>query len=73
MKSNAMGNYYVGGAGWVQPPDFGMTDDAVDITVFSRGIALFTSDDERVRRIHWVLCKLNRGSGLCRGNFGSMR
>ena len=35
-----------------------LTDDTVDITVFNRGIMLFTSDDERVRRIHRVLCKL---------------
>lgn len=39
-----------------------LTDDAVEITVFNRGIMLFTSDDERVRRIHRVLCKLE-GSG----------
>lgn len=39
-----------------------LTDDAVEITVFNRGITLFVSDDERVRRIHRVLCKLD-GSG----------
>lgn len=39
-----------------------LTDDAVEITVFNRGITLFISDDERVRRIHRVLCKLD-GSG----------
>ena len=39
-----------------------LTDDTVEITVFNRGITLFTSDDERVRRIHRVLCKLE-GSG----------
>lgn len=39
-----------------------LTDDTVEITVFNRGIALFMSDDERVRRIHRVLCKLD-GSG----------
>jgi hypothetical protein len=39
-----------------------LTDDKVEITVFNRGIMLFTSDDERVRRIHRVLCKLE-GSG----------
>ena len=39
-----------------------LTDDAVEITVFNRGITLFMSDDERVRRIHRVLCKLD-GSG----------
>lgn len=33
-----------------------LTDDMVEITVFNRGIMLFTSDDERVRRIHRVLC-----------------
>ena len=40
-----------------------LTDDTVEITVFNRGITLFTSDDERVRCIHRVLCKLE-GSGL---------
>lgn len=35
-----------------------LTDDTVEITVFNRGIALFISDDERIRRIHRVLCKL---------------
>lgn len=39
-----------------------LTDDAVEITVFNRGITLFVSDDERIRRIHRVLCKLD-GSG----------
>lgn len=39
-----------------------LTDDTVEITVFNRGIMLFISDDERVRRIHRVLCKLE-GSG----------
>ncbi|GAB4255831.1 MAG: hypothetical protein Kow00122_14030 [Thermoleophilia bacterium] len=37
-------------------------DDTIEITVYNRGIALFTTDDERVRRIHRVLCKLD-GSG----------
>ena len=34
-----------------------LTDDTVEIMVFNRGITLFTSDDEQVRRIHRVLCK----------------
>ncbi len=39
-------------------------DDTVEITVFNRGITLFTSDDEKVRRIHRVLCKLDQsGNG----------
>ena len=37
-----------------------LTDDTVDITVFNRGIMLFTSGDEQVQRIHRVLCKLDR-------------
>ena len=37
-----------------------LTDDVVEITVFNRGIALLMSDDERVRRIHRVLCKLDK-------------
>ncbi|MBW2561679.1 MAG: hypothetical protein JRE40_12605 [Deltaproteobacteria bacterium] len=36
-----------------------LAGDVVEITVFNRGITLFTSDDERVRRIHRVLCDLN--------------
>jgi hypothetical protein len=36
-----------------------LTDDAVEITVFNRGITLLTSDDERVRRIYRVLCKVD--------------
>jgi len=31
-----------------------LTDDTVEITVFNRGITLFTSDDEQVRRMHRV-------------------
>jgi hypothetical protein len=39
-------------------------DDTVEITVFNRGIMLFTSDDEKVRRTHRVLCKLDQpGNG----------
>ena len=37
-----------------------LTDDTVEITVFNRGIMLFTSDDERIKCIHRVLCKLDR-------------
>jgi hypothetical protein len=37
-----------------------LTDGVVEITVFNRGITLFVSDDERVKRIHRVLCKLGR-------------
>jgi len=39
-----------------------LTDDTVEITVFNREMTLFMSDDERVRRIHRVLCKLD-GTG----------
>lgn len=35
-----------------------LTDGTVEITVYNRGITLFMSDDERIRRIHRVLCKL---------------
>jgi hypothetical protein len=39
-------------------------DDTVEITVINRGVTLFTSDDEKVRRIHRVLCKLDQpGNG----------
>jgi len=37
-----------------------LTDGTIEITVFNRGIALFFTDDERIRRIHRVLCKLDR-------------
>lgn len=33
-------------------------DDAVEITVNNRGICLFMSDDERIKRIHRVLGKI---------------
>jgi hypothetical protein len=36
-----------------------LTDNTVEITVFNRGITLLFSDDENVRRIHRVLCKLD--------------
>ena len=38
-----------------------LTDDVVEIEVFNRGITLFTTDDEKVKRIHRVLCKLDDG------------
>jgi hypothetical protein len=38
-----------------------LTDDVVEIEVFNRGITLFMTDDEKVKRIHRVLCKLDRG------------
>lgn len=37
-----------------------LTKDIAEITVFNRGITLFTSDDEKVRRINRVLCKLDQ-------------
>ena len=36
-----------------------LTIDTVEITVFNRGITLFTTNDERVRSIHRVLCMLS--------------
>lgn len=42
-----------------------LTESTVEITVFNRGITLFTSDDEKVRRIHRVLSKLDQpGNGI---------
>jgi len=35
-----------------------LTNDVVEIEVFNRAITLFMIDDEEVRRIHRVLCKL---------------
>lgn len=37
-----------------------LTDHTVEITVFNRGITLFMTDDERLRRIHRVLCELDK-------------
>ena len=37
-----------------------LTDETVAIIVFNRAITLIFADDERVRRIHRVLCKLDR-------------
>ena len=34
--------------------------NTVEIAVFNRGITLPFTDDERVRRIHLVLCKLDK-------------
>ncbi len=36
-----------------------LPDDTVEITVYNRGIALLMLDNERIRRIHRVLCKLD--------------
>jgi hypothetical protein len=36
-----------------------LTDDVVEIKVFNRGITLLFTDDEKVKRIHRVLCKLD--------------
>ena len=36
-----------------------LTDDVVEITVFNRGFLLYTTEDERIKRIHRVLCKLD--------------
>jgi hypothetical protein len=38
-------------------------DDAVEITFYNRGITLFTTDDEVIRRIHRVLCTLSDAVG----------
>lgn len=37
---------------------------------FNRGITLFISDDERVRRIHRVLCRLDIGVAEIRSDGG---
>lgn len=36
-----------------------LTHDVVEIEVFNRGITLFTTNDDRVKRIHRVLCRLD--------------
>jgi len=36
-----------------------LTDDVVEIEVFNRGITLLMTDDEKMKRIHRVLCKLD--------------
>ena len=35
-----------------------LTDERVEITVYNRGGTLFTTNDERVRRLHRVMCRL---------------
>jgi hypothetical protein len=37
-----------------------LTDDVVEIEVFNRRITLFMTNDEKVKRIHRVLCKLDK-------------
>lgn len=46
-----------------------LTEDVIDIEVFNRGIAVLMSDDERIRRIHRVLCKLNKAHMAVPGVF----
>lgn len=53
------GNKKAGGPAEYDNLKLVLTDDTVEITVFNRGIALFMSDDRRIRRIHRVLCKLD--------------
>lgn len=36
-----------------------LTDNVVEIEVFNRGIRLLMTDDEKVKRIQRVLCKLD--------------
>jgi len=36
-----------------------LTNDVVEIEVFNREITLFMTEDEKVKRIHLVLCKLD--------------
>lgn len=46
-----------------------LTEDVVSIEVFNRGIEVLTGNDERIRRIHRVLCKLNKGQMAVPGVF----
>jgi hypothetical protein len=39
------------------------TDGAVEIEFFNRGITLFITGDEKFRRIHRFLCRLDRANG----------
>lgn len=36
-----------------------LTGDMAEIEVFNRGITLFMTDDEKLKRIHRVLCELD--------------
>ena len=47
-------------------------DDTIEITVFNRGIAFFMTDDDRVRRIHRVLCRLDKEQGGTRRDGSNM-
>jgi len=47
------------------PPEYDhlkiiLTDNEVEIEFFNRGISLFTTDNETYRRIHRVLCVLDK-------------
>lgn len=58
--SGTYGNRSIG-----SPPEYDclkiiLTDDEVKIEFFNRGISLFTEDNETYRRIHRVLCVLDK-------------
>lgn len=36
-----------------------LTDDTVEITFFNRGITIFTTNDDKLNRIHRFMCKLS--------------
>ena len=43
-----------------------LTDDTVEIVFFNRAIALFTCDDEKLRRIHQFMCAVESCGGNAR-------
>ena len=60
---NLGGTY--GDRGIGSPPEYDylriiLTDDEVEIEFFNRCISLFTTDDETYRKIHRVLCVLDK-------------
>jgi len=57
------GDKRVGDPGEYDQLKLALTNDTVEIIVFNRGIMMFISDDERVRGIHRVLCRLDKAGG----------
>jgi len=55
------------------PPEYDylriiLTDDEVEIEFFNRGISLLTTDNQKYRRIHRVLCVLDKQSQIEKDN-----
>jgi hypothetical protein len=49
-----------------------LTDEAAEMTIFAGGIALFTPDDDWVRPIQRVLCRVDQERGGIGSGGGDM-